>query len=202
MSWNKYFIVVKNVKSQNLKELINAAGYGKVLHSKYVTDFREASLNKHTGIGLGLYEDNFWIINSGQTEKFFLENPSTLEQNLCREFPNNTILAVAENGTVDAFGFNLIQHGKRLRVISGCDGEYEYEFGAPLEIEAQNLKRVEAALSPEERSEIIEGEGEDGFIEHIKFEALWGTPFDLFTQIFGKSIDQIYTENPMFEIYN
>lgn len=201
MSWNKYFIIVTDVERKDLHELVDLTGYGKILTPFEKIDFRVASNKNYEGIGFGLYENNFWIISADQTEKFFNDEPSVLEKNLCKRFPNKTILALAENGTVDAFGFNLIANGNRLRVISGCDGEFDYEFGEPIEIELTNLKNVQAEIDSSEKEEIIAEQGEQAFSDYVKFESLWRTPFDLFTEKIGKTIDQIYQDNPEFEIF-
>lgn len=201
MSWNKYFIIVSNVESSDINELVDLTGYGKILSPFKKVDFRMASNKNYEGIGFGLYQKNFWIISADQTEKFFSEVPSVLEKNLCKKFPNKTILALAENGTIDAFGFNLIENGSRVRVMSGCDGEYDYEFGEPLEIELYNLNKVRNEIDDSERKEIKSNEGEQGLLDYLKFESLWRTPFDLFTEIIGKTIDQIYHDNPAFEIF-
>jgi hypothetical protein len=201
MSWNKYFIIVLDVESKDLNELVDLTGYGKILSPFKKVNFRIASNKNYEGIGFGLFQNNFWIISGDQTEKFFNEEPSVLEKNLCKRFSSKTILALAENGTVGAFGLNLIVNGNRLRVISGCDGEYDYEFGEPLEIENTNLKKVTTEMDNSEKEEIIANEGEQGFSDYVKFESLWRAPFDLFTEKIGKTIDEIYDDNPEFEIY-
>ena len=201
MSWNKYFIVVIDVESKGLTELVELTGYGKILAPFKKVKFQVASIKDYEGIGFGLYQNNFWIISTDQTEKFFSKTVSILEKNLCEKFPNNSILAVAENGTVDAFGLNLIENGKRVRVISGCDSEYDYDFGEPLEIELNNLNKVKAEIDEFEKEEIISNEGEEGFAGYVKFESLWRTPFDLLAKKIGKTVDEVYDENPDFEIF-
>lgn len=201
MSWNKYFIIVINVNEKDLKNLVDKTGYGKMMTQIEKVNFRIASNKNYSGIGFGLVDNNFWIISPTQAEKFFNEEKSILEINLSKKFPDKKIIAVAENGTVDAFGFSIIENGKRKRVCSGCDGEYEYKFGEPITIEKRILEIVKNEIDTDEKAEIIENEGVEGFESYIKFESMWRVPFELFNQQIGKTIDEIYEDNPEFEIY-
>lgn len=86
--------------------------------------------------------------------------------------------------------------------IGLCDGEYEYEFGNPIPLESHILEIVKSEMDSDEKAEIIGSEGEEGFESYIKFESMWRVPFELFFELVGKTIDDIYEENPEFKIYS
>ena len=127
--------------------------------------------------------------------------PSTLEKNLCKKFPTSTIIALEENSTVDSFGFSLIRNGQRIRVLNGCDGEYYFNYGEPIDEEISCYEQVIKELSEEEKLEIIENEGKEGLENHLLFEAKWRVPFELFKSVYGKPIEQVYDENKSFRYF-
>ncbi len=200
MSWNKYCIVITNVEETDLVKAVHLTGYHILTPSSDV-DFRTAFDNRGDEMPFGLIDNCLWILSSTQVEKFFAEELSALEKNLCKKFPKSTIIALEENSTVDSFGFSLIQNGQRVRVLNGCDGEYYYDFGEPIDEEKYCYKQVVEDFSEDEKSEIIENEGEDGLARHLLFEAKWRVPFELFKNVYGKSIDQVYDENKLFRYF-
>lgn len=199
MSWNKYFIVVADVYETELASLIKKIGYGR-LEGLEVTDFRNASGKRMDGIAFGLVNNSFWMISESQVCKFFSEKPSQLEINLKKVFPDSRILALEENANVGSFGFNYIEKGERIRVLSGCDNEYYYDYGEKLSVENENYESVLTEMSKGEKERMISIDGEIEFEKFIKFESLWRCPMSLLMKIMGNSIDDIYDENPSFLI--
>jgi hypothetical protein len=200
MSWNKYCIVIKNVEETDLIKAVHLTGYHILTPSSEV-DFRTAFNNRGDEIPFGLIDNCLWIISPTQVEKFFAEEPSALEKNLCKKFPNSTILALEENSTVDSFGFSLIQNGQRIRVLNGCDGEYNYNYGNPIDEENYCYRQVLEDFSDEEKDEITENEGKEGLEKHLLFESKWRVPFELFKNVYGKTIEQVYDENKLFRYF-
>lgn len=200
MSFNKYCIIITNVEEVDLVKAVHLTGYHTLTPSLEV-DFRTAFNNRGTEMPFGLIDNCLWILSSSQVEKFFSEEPSALEKNLKRKFPNSTILALEENSTVDSFGFSLICNGERVRVLNGCDGEYNYDFGKPIDEENYCYQQVLKEFSEEEKNEIAENDGEDGLKRHLLFEAKWRVPFELFKNVYGKTIEQVYDENKSFRYF-
>lgn len=200
MSWNKYCIVITNVEETDLIKAVHLTGYHILTPSSDV-DFRTAFNNRGDEMPFGLIDNCLWIISPTQVEKFFAEEPSALEKNLCKKFPNSTILALEENSTVDSFGFSLIQKGQRVRVLNGCDGEYYYDFGNPIDEENYCYRQVLEDFSDEEKDEITENEGKEGLEKHLLFESKWRVPFELFKNVYGKTIEQVYDENKSFRYF-
>jgi len=200
MSWNKYCIVITNVEETDLIKAVHLTGYHILTPSSDV-DFRTAFSNRGDEMPFGLIDNCLWIISPTQVEKFFAEESSALEKNLCKKFPNSTILALEENSTVDSFGFSLIQKGQRVRVLNGCDGEYYYDFGNPIDEENYCYRQVLEDFSDEEKDEITENEGKEGLEKHLLFESKWRVPFELFKNVYGKTIEQVYDENKLFRYF-
>jgi len=200
MSWNKYCIVITNVEETDLIKAVHLTGYH-ILTPVSDVDFRTAFNNRGDEMPFGLIDNCLWIISPTQVEKFFAEEPSALEKNLCKKFPNSTILALEENSTVDSFGFSLIQKGQRVRVLNGCDGEYYYDFGKPIQEEQFCYQQVLDDFSEEEKDEITENEGKEGLENHLLFESKWRVPFELFKNVYGKTIEQVYDENKLFRYF-
>lgn len=201
MSWNKYCIVVINIEETDLIKAVELTGYGKILTPSSEIDFRTAFDNRGEEMPFGLIDRSLWILSPTQVEKFFGEEPSSLEINLKKRFPNSTILALEENSTVDSFGFSLIQNGERIRILNGCNGEYNYDFGEEIEEEKFCYQQVLEEFSEEEKNEIMESEGKNGLERHLRFESKWRVPFELFKNIYGKSIEQVYDENKSFRYF-
>ena len=200
MSWNKYCIIITNVEETDLIKAVHLTGYHILTPSSEV-DFRTAFDNRGDEMPFGLIDNCLWILSPTQVDKFFSEIPSALEKNLCKKFPSSTIMALEENSTVDSFGFSLIRNGQRIRVLNGCDGEYYFDYGEPIDEEIKCYKQVFKDFSEEEKLEIIENEGQDGLEKHLLFEAKWRVPFDLFTNVYGKTIEQVYEENKLFRYF-
>jgi hypothetical protein len=200
MSWNKYCIIITNVEETDLIKAVNLTGYHILTPSSEV-DFRTAFDNRGDEMPFGLIDKCLWILSPTQVDKFFSETPSALEKNLCKKFPDSTIIALEENSTVDSFGFSLIRNGKRVRVLNGCDGEYYFDYGDPIDEEINSYNKVVKELCEEEKLEIIENEGQDGLERYFLFEAKWRVPFELFKNVYGKTIEQVYDENKSFRYF-
>lgn len=201
MSWNKYCIIVTNVEETDLIKAVHLTGYHILTPSSEV-DFRTAFDNRGDEMPFGLIDNSLWILSPTQVEKFFADEPSTLEKNLKMKFPNSTILALEENSTVDSFGFSLIQNGERVRILNGCDGEYNYNFGEEIEEEKYCYQQVLKDFSEEEKKIILENEGKEGLERHLTFESKWRVPFELFKNVYGKTIQQVYDENKSFRYFH
>jgi hypothetical protein len=197
MSWNKYCVVVTNIEETDLLKVINLIGYGFLKQGSGI-DFRTAFDNRGDDMPFGLIDNCLWILSSTQVDKFFSSEPSSLEKNLSKKFPNSTILALEENSTVDSFGFSLIKNGKRIRVLNGCDREFMFDFGEQIDEERYCFQQVINEIEEDEKQEILDMEGEDGLENHLLFEAKWRVPFELFKNVYGKTIEQVFEENKMF----
>jgi len=200
MSWNKGCILITNFEETDLVKAVHLIGYPMLTQGSDV-DFRTAFNNKGEEMPFGLIDNCLWILSPTQVEKFFTEEPSVLEKNLFKKFPNSTIIALEENSTVDSFGFSLIQKGQRVSLLNGCDGEYSYEFGNPIQEEKYCYQQVLSEYTEEEKDEILENEGKVGLESHLLFEAKWRVPFELFKNIYGKTIVQVYAENKLFKYF-
>jgi hypothetical protein len=202
MSWNKYCIVITNIKKPDLEKLIKRIGYGRLSSSKEI-EFQKAFNKQDDGeISFGIMNGCFWILSPNQVYKFFSSEPSMLEKNLIQCFPQSQILALEENSTVDSFGYSYLRNGQRVRVLNGTDGEYEYEFGEPIPEETQCYEELLKELDDEERQEIIDNEGEEGFKQYLLFESRWRVPSTLFKNVYGKSFEDAYDENAMFKQFS
>ena len=85
--------------------------------------------------------------------------------------------------------------------MSGCDGKYYYEFGEPIQEEHFCYQQVLNDFSAEEKREIAETEGEERLQNHLLFESKWRVPFELFKNVYGKTIEQVYDENKLFRYF-
>jgi hypothetical protein len=200
MSWNKYCIIITNVEETDLIKAVYLTGYHILTPSSDV-DFRTAFDNRGDEMPFGLIDKCLWILSPTQVDKFFSETPSVLEKILCKKFPNSTIIALEENSTVDSFGFSLIKNGQRIRVMNGCDGEYYFDFGKPIDVEISCYEQVLKDFGEEEKLEILENKGKEGLEKHLLFEAKWRVPFELFKSVYGKTIEQVYDENKTFRYF-
>ena len=154
MSWNKDCILITNFEETDLVKAVHLIGYPMLTQGSDV-DFRTAFNNKGEEMPFGLIDNFLWILSPTQVEKFFTEEPSVLEKNLCKKFPNSTIIALEENSTVDSFGFSLIQKGQRVSVLNGCDGEYSYEFGDPIQEENIVINKYLANIPKKKKTKYL-----------------------------------------------
>ncbi len=78
--------------------------------------------------------------------------------------------AIVWDETSSVFGFSILQNGKAVRKVLVVDGELECNEGEPV---AEELAIDENSLfEPEEKDEILEEEGEQGFAAIVQAEKI------------------------------
>ena len=181
MAANFYFVFVKNHQKKDVKEVIEQLGYDKYKPTNEV-DLWNTSKPKNLFVG----EYNGYLIFSEQNLpfQFYNNEPSEIEQQFCKTFPNTQILAFVINETVGMFGYAVIENGIRQRIKHGCDGEIYRDFGELLKTEVEsNLSRNE--IFDEETLEEMEENGEN-INAIIDFEASYRVTGRLISECLGK----------------
>ncbi|UZR95976.1 hypothetical protein [Chondrinema litorale] len=90
------------------------------------------------------------------------------DENPFLNFEDTEIASIIWDETSSVYGFSLIKNGKTIRKVLVSDGEFEYDYGEPIPEELE-INEDEIFI-PEEKEEIIEGEGEEAFQEMMKAE--------------------------------
>ena len=186
MAWNKYYIVVTAQPGFTPGLALTTIG---------LTGYRAADqvsfhqTNKSDDLFIGTYKDNLVIVQPDLTYAFFKETPSDIEKQFVAAFPNAEIAALAENSTVDEFGYNLIQNGRRIRVKHGCDGEIYTDIGDMLPEEEAILAGV--VFDRDELEHMAEDLDAEEIQEIVSFEASWRVPAVLSKRYFGDIIDNL-----------
>ena len=149
-------------------------------------------INKSGDLFIGTYKDKLIIADGGLTHGFFSTEPSDIEKRFVAAFPSSEIAALAENSTVEEFGYTIIDKGQRIRVKHGCDGEIYTDIGELLPEEQAIL--AGHIFDPEELAEMREDMDEDEVQNMITFEASWRTPAEISKRYFGDIIDNLDTD--------
>lgn len=189
MAWNKYYIVVTNQQETSPTDTLTKLGLTGYQPVGEV-DFHQT--NKSDDLFIGNYKDKLVIANPDLTYGFFAAEPSDIEKKFVAAFPSSEIAALAENSTVDEFGYSLIDNGQRQRVKHGCDGEIYVDIGETLPEEQEIL--AGHIFDPEELEEMREDMDEDEVQNMVTFEASWRVPAQISKRYFGERIDNLDTD--------
>ncbi len=188
-AWNKYYIVVTNSQGATPTEILtklNLTGYQPVGKANF------HQTNKSYDLFIGTYKDKLVVANPDLTYGFFAAEPSDIERKFVAAFPTSEIAALAENSTVDEFGYTIINNGQRIRVKHGCDGEIYTDIGDSLAEEQAIL--TGHIFDPEELDEMREDMDEDEVQNTVAFEASWRAPAEISKRYFGDRIDNLDTD--------
>lgn len=186
MAWNKYYIVVTQQAGVSPAEVLSELGF---------PDFRPAgevsfhATNKLYDLFVGTYEDKLIIAHPDLVYSLLRAEPSKFERKMIEVFPTSEIAALAENSTVNEFGYAVIDQGQRIRVKHGCDGEIYTDIGTPLAEEKAILS--EGIFSPVELEQMRQEMDEEEVLETVAFEASWRVPGELSRRYFGDVIDNL-----------
>jgi len=153
-------IFIKSEIPKSDKEILDTFGLSNLKKGKMV-DFYDTN-KQWENVFIGTKE-NCKILCNGE-----LANKAFEDENLFLNLENTEITSIIWNETSDEFGFSLIKDGKIIRKIMVSDGEFKYDYGNPIPEESE-IKDDEI-FEPEEKEEIIEGEGEEVFKEMVKAE--------------------------------
>src|SRR5215212_7082721 len=129
MAWNKYFIVITNQRGTEPADVLTRlglTGYTPAGETNFL------ATNKSDDLFIGSYDDKLIIASPQLTYGFFDQQPADIEKRFVSTFPSSEIAALAENSTVDEFGYCIINNGQRVRVKHGCDGEIDTDIGEAL----------------------------------------------------------------------
>lgn len=189
MSWNKYYIVITNQQGTSSGEVVSKLGLNNYTAAG---EAHFLATNKSDDLFIGTYQDQLIIASPDLTYKFFASQPSDVEKKLVALFPASEIAALAENGTVDEFGYAIIDKGQRIRVKHGCDGEIYTDIGELLPEEQTIL--AGHIFDPEELDEMREDMDEQEVQNTVMFEASWRTPAEISKRYFGDRIDNLDTD--------
>jgi len=83
----------------------------------------------------------------------------------------------------------------------GCDGEYYNDKGELLPEELEMQKVVRKEMDEEEKEEIIEDMGLEGFEQYLQFESSWRVPDRLSKRYLGEYVSMIKGEDIEFIKY-
>lgn len=113
------------------------------------------------------------------------------------EFNDCEIAVTIWNETIDSFGFCLIEKGNLIRKALATDSGIEYNIGQPIE---EELKFTDVELfDQDEKEEMIEMEGMDGFKEILKSEIICRATGELSKRYLGSTIIQFNEQIDLFE---
>jgi hypothetical protein len=186
MAWNKYYIVVTDQQGATPNDVLSKLS---LIGYQLVGEANFHHTNKSDDLFIGTYKDKLVIANADLTYGFFAIEPSDIEKKFVSTFPTSQIAALAENSTVDEFGYNIIDNGERIRVKHGCDGEIYIDIGEPLPEEQAIL--AGQIFDPEELDEMREEMDEEAVQNMVSFEASWRAPAEISKRYFGNRIDNL-----------
>lgn len=186
MSWKIYLIIISNASNINTTEIPQKIGLHNIKPTKEIS-MHEAQFAK--GISIGKYNDKIFIVSQDLIFKFYDKTPSEFEKRICDSFPNSEIAALALNGTVDLYGYNIIKRGRRERVKSGADLNVYVDYGnkLPEEVAISNEKIFDA----EELNEIREDNSKEGVQKILDQEISMRTTIRLTKRYFVKEFDEV-----------
>jgi hypothetical protein len=151
MAWNRYYIFVTNVKSTDIPEILTKLGLGQYKPQREVT---LSDTNKPTTLFAGVFNGNLLLVHQDLVFTFFGPEQSDEERRFIETFPESEIAALVSNESVNLFSFAIIDKGKKIRMMDGCNGEIYNNVGAPLPEEQELLS--EEIFMPEELEEMTE----------------------------------------------
>jgi len=198
MAWNQYYIMVSNQNSPISKEQLGKLGLGKY---EEVGKVKLDETNKPTTLFTAHFSNSIIIVHPDLPFKLSEEKPSEEEKKFIDCFPNSTIASLIENSSVNMFGFTIIEKGKRVRMKDGSDGEIYNDYGEPLPEESESYKDFASRMDDDEKEELIEDLGENGFEDYLKFQAAWSVPNMLSKRFLGEYIGAIEGDKMEFTKY-
>ncbi|HEX4958136.1 MAG TPA: hypothetical protein VFV46_08155 [Lacibacter sp.] len=115
------------------------------------------------------------------------------------QLQNAEITAIIWDETSGCFGFSYIKNGETIRKVMVVDGSIECDEGEPL---AEETTINEEDLFPEdEREEMIEAEGEEGFLELLKAEKICRATNLLAKRFLGTGMMELQEQMELYEYH-
>jgi len=185
MSWKIYLIIISNSSNVNTNEIPAKIGFPNL------KPLREVSMSKAqyiSSICIGKYDDKIFIVSDDLVFKFYEKNISEFERKICDSFPNSEIAVLTLYGTVDLYGYCIINNGKRQRVKSGSDLELYIDEGDKLQEEIEISK--EKIFTDQELIEMRSEYLKEQFDMMIDQEISIRTTFRLTKRYFREEIDK------------
>lgn len=190
MAWNKYYVFVKAPESSDMGALLVSLGLG---HYKPVEEVPLLDSNKPKTLFAGFYQGNLLLVHPDLAFHFFGEEQSETERLFIQTFPGKEIAALIENSTVGLFGYALLEHGRKVRMKDGSDGEVYHDTGELLPEEQVIL--AGEIFGEDELDEMREdGMSEEEVRAAVKFEASWRVPNLLSARYLGEPVRSIDIE--------
>ncbi len=197
MAWNKYYIFVKSPKLKDINVILSKLD---LEHYKPVKEVPLDYSSKPQTLFTGFYNNNLLIVHQDLAFHFFNDTQSETEKIFIDTFPDSEIAALVENSTVGLFSYAIIDHGQRIRMKDGSDGEIYHDMGDLLPEEKQVLS--EKMFEDDEIEEMKENGMDDNEIEDmITFEASWRVPSRLTKRYLGEEVSTIDTNKVMLIMY-
>src|SRR6266496_878182 len=153
MAWNKYYIFVKSPGATDMNEILSKLNLSKYKPTKEVPLHYS---NKPETLFAGFYNGNLLIVHPDLPFDFFNDAQSETEKLFIDTFPDSEIAALIENSTVGLFSYAIIDHGQKIRMKDGSDGEIYHDTGELLPEENEVLS--EKIFGDEEIQE-MKGDG-------------------------------------------
>jgi hypothetical protein len=162
MGFRLTLIFLQSEEPKSDEEILKKLGLTNLEKGKTVNFYDTSKQYERVFIGT---KGNCKILSNGKLAYQALE-----EENPFLSLENTEICAIIWDETSAVFGFSLIKNGKTIRKMLVIDSEIECDFG---EIIPEELAmKGEEIFTLEEKEEIIEEEGEEGFNEKVKAEKI------------------------------
>lgn len=197
MAWNKYYIFVKSPKVTDISVILSKLN---LTEYKPIEEVPLHYSNKPQTLFTGFYNGNFLIVHPDLPFHFFSDTPTDTEKLFIDTFPNSEIAALIENSTVGLFSYAIIDHGHKIRMKDGSDGEIYHDEGELLPEEKEVLS--EKIFEDDEIEEMKEdGMSDEEVDAMIKFEASWRVPNRLTKRYLGELVGSMDTDKVMLTMY-
>lgn len=170
------------IKCQNSlysdEDILNMIGLSNFKKTKTVGFYQTSKQEKYVFIGT---KGNCKILcNRDLAYSAFEEN------NIFLQFKNCEIASTIWDETSSISGFGIINNGKVIRKILCLDGDIKYNFGNPIQ-EELNVDE-EIFFSKDEKKEIIESGGIEGFKMLVKEQVIDTATDNLVTRYIGERL--------------
>lgn len=195
MSWKIYLIIINNAANINTADIPQKLGLGNAKPTKEIS-LHEAQYAKGTSVGK--FGDKIFIVSQDLVFNFYDKVPSEFEKGICEAFPHSEIAILTLNGTVDLYGYNIINNGKRQRVKSGADLDLYVDYGNPLPEEIALSK--EKIFDDEELKEIKADNSNEQVKKILDQEISIRTTFRLTKRYFGKPFDEVGSDYEKIQV--
>ncbi len=197
MAWNKYYIFVKSPGATDMNEILSKLNLSKYKPTKEVPLHYS---NKPETLFAGFYNGNLLIVHPDLPFDFFNDAQSETEKLFIDTFPDSEIAALIENRTVGLFSYAIIDHGQKIRMKDGSDGEIYHDTGELLPEENEVLS--EKIFGDEEIQEMKgDGMSDEEVDALIKFEASWRVPNRLTRRYLGETVGSMDTDKVILTMY-